>query len=38
RGRLFDPRCVDALLRGRAQLDEICQEFSTASPRPGQVG
>ncbi|KOR39519.1 cation tolerance protein CutA [Xanthomonas oryzae] len=35
RGRLFDPRCVDALLRGRAQLEQICGKFSTASARPG---
>jgi len=35
RGRLFDPRVVDALLRGRAQLEQICAEHSTASARPG---
>ncbi|MFG3447899.1 MULTISPECIES: HD domain-containing phosphohydrolase [unclassified Stenotrophomonas] len=35
RGRLFDPRCVDALLRGRQQLDDICAQHSTASSRPG---
>jgi len=35
RGRLFDPRCVDALLRGRLQLEEICAQHSTASSRPG---
>lgn len=35
RRRLFDPRCVDALLRGRQQLDEICAQHSTASARPG---
>ncbi|WP_414604234.1 HD domain-containing phosphohydrolase [Stenotrophomonas sp. FR012] len=35
RGRLFDPRCVDALLRGREQLDQICAEHSMASARPG---
>ncbi|MBH1666429.1 two-component system response regulator [Stenotrophomonas maltophilia] len=35
RGRLFDPRCVDALLRGRQQLLDICAQHSTASTRPG---
>ncbi|WMJ69066.1 two-component system response regulator [Stenotrophomonas sp. 24(2023)] len=35
RGRLFDPRCVDALMRGREQLKEICAQHSTASTRPG---
>lgn len=36
RGRLFDPRVVDALLRGRAQLETICAEHSVATARPGQ--
>lgn len=35
RGRLFDPRVVDALLRGRSQLEQICADHSTASVRPG---
>ena len=35
RGRLFDPRVVSALLRGRTQLEQICAEHSTASARPG---
>jgi len=35
RGRLFDPRCVDALIRGREALQQICDRFSTASVRPG---
>ncbi len=35
RGRLFDPACVDALGRGRARLDEICEQYSTAQARPG---
>jgi len=35
RGRLFDPRCVDALIRAREQLLQICEQFSTASARPG---
>ena len=34
-GILFDPRCVDALFRNRAGLDDICQRFSMVSPRPG---
>jgi two-component system response regulator RpfG len=35
RGRLFDPRCVDALMRGRVRLEEICQQFSKSVARPG---
>ena len=35
RGRLFDPRVVTALLRGRPQLEQICADPSTASARPG---
>jgi two-component system response regulator RpfG len=35
RGRLFDPACVDALIRGRARLDDICQRYSTVQNRPG---
>ncbi len=35
RGRLFDPRCVDSLIRCRPRLDDICERFSTVSPRPG---
>ena len=35
RGRLFDPECVDALLRGRERLQQICEQYSTASVRPG---
>ncbi len=35
RGRLFDPRCVDALIRGRVRLEEICQRYSAGSTRPG---
>ena len=35
RGRLFDPRCVDALLRSRARLLDICSRYSTMSTRPG---
>ncbi|MCA1714479.1 MAG: two-component system response regulator [Gammaproteobacteria bacterium] len=34
-GVLFDPRCVEALLRNRARLDDICARFSMISPRPG---
>ena len=37
RGRLFDPECVDALLRGRERLQQICEQYSTASVRPGGV-
>ena len=35
RGRLFDPACVDALIRGRARLDDICERYSTVQSRPG---
>ncbi|MCY7313981.1 MAG: two-component system response regulator, partial [Pseudoxanthomonas sp.] len=35
RGRLFDPACVDALGRGRARLDDICDQYSTVNARPG---
>ena len=35
RGRQFDPACVDALGRGRARLDEICDQFSAVTSRPG---
>jgi two-component system response regulator RpfG len=34
-GILFDPRCVDALLRSRERLDDICQRYSATSRRPG---
>ncbi|MEO7013062.1 MAG: HD domain-containing phosphohydrolase, partial [Dokdonella sp.] len=34
-GILFDPRCVDALLRNRAKLEDICARFSSISKRPG---
>ena len=35
RGKLFDPRCVDALIRGRTRLDEICVRHSAVASRPG---
>ena len=35
RGRLFDPRCVDALIRNRERLEDICQRFSRITRRPG---
>ena len=35
RGRLFDPRCVDALLRSRQRLQEICDRHSKITARPG---
>lgn len=34
RGRLFDPDCVDALVRGRERLQQICEQYSTATARP----
>lgn len=35
RGRLFDPTCVDALVRSRERLQQICEQYSTAFARPG---
>jgi two-component system response regulator RpfG len=35
RGRLFDPLCVDALVRSRERLNEICQRYAAGSVRPG---
>ena len=34
RGRLFDPRCVDALMHARPRLDAICAQFSQRQGRP----
>ena len=34
-GRMFDPRCVSALLRNRGRLEDICERFSAGSRRPG---
>ena len=34
RGRHFDPACVDALIRGRDRLEDICDRYSVAH-RPG---
>ena len=34
-GILFDPRCVDALLRNGERLQDICERYSAVSPRPG---
>ncbi len=34
-GKLFDPRCVNALLRNRERLDDICLLYSAGSARPG---
>ncbi|HEU4814218.1 MAG TPA: two-component system response regulator [Xanthomonadaceae bacterium] len=35
RGRLFDPQCVDVLVRNKARLEEICVRYSRMSERPG---
>lgn len=35
RGRLFDPHCVEILIRSRERLEEICRRFSKSTPRPG---
>ena len=34
RGQHFCPRCVDALLQARERLEQICERYSTAFPRP----
>ena len=34
-GILFDPRCVEALLRNQDRLQDICERYSAVSPRPG---
>lgn len=34
-GKLFDPRCVNALVRNRERLGEICTRFAASSQRPG---
>jgi two-component system, response regulator RpfG len=33
-GKLFDPRCVDALLNNRERVDSICERFAAGSIRP----
>lgn len=33
-GKHFDPACIDALMRRRADVDFICQQHSTACRRP----
>ena len=35
RGRLFDPQCVDVLVRNKARLEEICVRYSRTTERPG---
>ncbi len=35
RGRQFDPRCVEALVKQRSRLDDICLRYSQVSVRPG---
>ncbi len=34
-GKLFDPQCVQALVNNRPRLEDICERYSTSSPRPG---
>ncbi len=34
-GTLFDPRCVDALVRNQARVEDICARYSAITPRPG---
>jgi two-component system response regulator RpfG len=33
-GKLFDPRCVDALVRNRARLEVICENNASPAPSP----
>ncbi len=35
RGRQFDPACVDALIRNRARVEDICARYSKVPSRPG---
>lgn len=35
RGRQFDPDCVDALMRNRERLEQICEQFSAVPTPPG---
>ena len=35
RGRAFEPRCVDALVRSRDRLEDICARYTALSPRTG---
>ena len=41
RGRMFDPDCVDALIRNRGRLDDICARFGggagSVPDEPAQV-
>jgi len=34
-GRLFDPRCVDALVANRGRLEDICRRYSAVRAKPG---
>jgi len=34
-GKLFDPRCVEALMRNRLRLEEICRRYSSVRTKPG---
>jgi len=34
-GILFDPRCVEVLLRNRSKVEDICARYSAVSKRPG---
>jgi len=34
-GILFDPRCVEVLLRNRNKVEDICARYSAVSKRPG---
>ena len=36
-GKLFDPQCVQALVNNRSRLEDICERYSTSSPRPGMA-
>ena len=34
-GKLFDPACVEALLKNRERIEEICQRFPSPTKAPG---
>ncbi|TWT23505.1 two-component system response regulator [Luteimonas marina] len=37
-GKLFDPACVDALLKDRGRIDDICQRFAAPPPKAASGG
>ena len=37
-GRLFDPRCVDALVASRARVEEACERYAADVAGGGDAG